>query len=144
MVSYHLRNINVFGNSLTSVSKIKAWHDIGQAETDYLGMQWIRGENFIRVDMNMYVDKVEFVQIDPEQPPDRLLEEPLRKMYKSAHAKLRWPVCHVLPEKAYETSYLSQRSREKLTYGDAYLLNDIIEDVKGLSLIHISEPTRPY
>ena len=52
-------------------------------------------------------------------------------MYKSLHAKLRWPVSHVIPEYAYRVSALSQKSRDHLTYGDLYALNDLVEDVKN-------------
>ena len=67
------------------------------------------------------------------RPRGKLLEEPLRKSYKSIHAQLRWPVCHVIPEMAYEVSASSQKNRETLTYGDAHDLNDSIQKGKDLA-----------
>ena len=61
----------------------------------------------------MYVMKIDCTEVDPSQPDDKLFTAPERKMYKSAHAHLRWPVCHVIPTMAYEVSALSQNSREK-------------------------------
>ena len=87
--------------------------------------------------MHDYIDKLETVQLSEEQKqkakqdPTEKIPEELRFAYKSVHAKVRWPVSHVMPIYSYRVSRASQKSREHLTYEDVDMLNDIVDDVKA-------------
>ena len=96
---------------------IKEWKQLkDKTDVDYLGMQWTQFQDAtIEVNMKQYVEGLQVHQISTEKPEKEILLEELKIVYKSLHAKLRWPVSHVIPECAYRVSALSQKSRDHLT-----------------------------
>ena len=145
MLTLHVDDGMLFGNGKSPVFEkarkmidkrfnIKKWAALNEEKAeDYLGMQWIQGKGFIMAHMDAYIEGLEPMDSKKGVPEETPLNELEKTEFKSTHAKLRWPVSHVVPELAYGLSALAQKSRDDLTAGDVTKLNALIKKVKEIT-----------
>ena len=118
---------------IDKVFSIKAWKKLSKDKREsYLGMQWRQDDEGLHVDMDEYIRGLEAVPVNRTEDEDRKLGAMECHEYRSALAKLRWPVAHVLPELAYGVSRLAQHNVENITIGEMRKLNGLIQEAKKI------------
>jgi hypothetical protein len=115
---------------------IREWHDLMTGTADYLGMQWSQDAHGVQVNMDVYIQGINELDVKASKPaggdPPGLENEDVH-MFRSVLAKVRWPVSHVIPELAYSVSALAQVRPQDLSEDHVKQLNGVVQALRKLS-----------